>query len=539
MSPPRKSSPDSGDDAADAGPGTLRTAFAQRWRMPLVGIRALLISLLLPGVVMLLVIDSWNDYRTLSTITNEAYDSALLEPARVLESSLEFLPDGELQVATPLYAQVMLESRAGLRKYYRIEEIDPPWPEGSKTGPAAEGRSLAGMPEMPRPPVWPVGNGNPIFYDAVYRNDPVRAVAVLRDLYYRGTHRQVLVVVAESIGKRVAAEASAQRQEVLRDARMLALVALLVWWGVNWALRPLVRLRNDIRSRSPDDLTPLDAARVPSEVAPLVEAVNHHIARHRRVIDEQSQFLADASHQLRTPLAIMLTQAQYALRERDPTRAQEGLRAIVDQLGRTRRLTEQLLSLAHASQADPTPRQQLDFNELARNVVLQYLPLAHEKRQDLGWVDVRGDDAGPDTDGDAIVPVLGSEAELHEVMSNLVHNAINYAPVGARITVSVVRVEGRAEFVVSDDGPGIAPVLRSRAFARFDRIDAERGSSTSGSGLGLAIARAFARRNDGDIELRDGEPNNQGGTGLAAVFWIPLLSDNPGIQEADSAKKAV
>ena len=89
------------------------------------GIRALLISLLLPGVVVLLVIDSWNDYRTLAAITNEAYDSALLEPARVLESSLEFAADGTLQVATPLYAQVMLESKAGMRKYYRIEEIDP------------------------------------------------------------------------------------------------------------------------------------------------------------------------------------------------------------------------------------------------------------------------------------------------------------------------------------------------------------------------------------------------------------------------------
>lgn len=88
---------------------------------------------------------------------------------------------------------------------------------------------------------------------------------------------------------------------------------------------------------------------MPSEVAPLVDAVNHHIARYRRVLEEQSHFLADASHQLRTPLAIMLTQAQYALRERDPARAQEGLRAIVDQLGRTRRLTEQLLSLAHAN----------------------------------------------------------------------------------------------------------------------------------------------------------------------------------------------
>ena len=153
--------------------------------LPRVGIRALLIILLLPGVVVLLVIDSLNDYRTLSEITNEAYDSALVEPARVLESSLEFTPDGNLQVATPLYAQVMLESRAGLRKYFRIEEIDPPLPDGSPV-PQTQGKTLLGMPEMPRPPSWPRSNGQPIFYDGVYRNDPVRVVSVVRDLYYQG-----------------------------------------------------------------------------------------------------------------------------------------------------------------------------------------------------------------------------------------------------------------------------------------------------------------------------------------------------------------
>lgn len=484
--------------------------------LPRVGIRALLIILLLPGVVMLLVIDSLNDYRTLSEITNEAYDSALVEPARVLESSLEFTPDGNLQVATPLYAQVMLESRAGLRKYFRIEQIDPPIPDASAV-PTEQGKTLLGMPEMPRPPTWPRSNGQPVFYDGVYRNDPVRVVAVVRDLYYQGLHRQVLVVVAESTGKRIEAENNARRQEILRDTRMLALVVLLVWWGVSWALKPLRRLRADIRNRRPDDLTPLDASRVPSEVAPLVDAVNHHIARYRRVLDEQSHFLADASHQLRTPLAIMLTQAQYALRERDPARTREGLRAIVDQLGRTRRLTEQLLSLAHANQAEPLPRQLLDMNAVSREVVLQYLPLAHEKQQDLGWVQA-GSEEGLETSA----PVSGNEAELHEALSNLVHNAINYAPVGARITVSVSRLENRAEVSVSDNGPGLDPVLRGRAFARFERVGTDKPVVSSGSGLGLAIARAYARRNDGDIELRDGEPNAQGGVGLASVLWLPL-----------------
>ncbi len=483
-------------------------------------------------MVVLLVIDSLNDYRTLSEITNEAYDSALVEPARVLESSLEFSPEGTLQVATPLYAQVMLESRAGLRKYFRIEEIDPPLPDGSPA-PAIQGKTLLGMPDLPRPPVWPRSNGQPVFFDGVYRNDPVRVVALVRDLYYHGQHRQVLVLVAESMGKRIAAEDNARRQEILRDARMLALVVLLVWWGVSWALKPLRRLRADIRSRLPDDLTPLDSSRVPGEVVPLVEAVNHHIARHRRMLDEQSQFLADASHQLRTPLAIMLTQAQYALRERDPARAQEGMRAIVDQLGRTRRLTEQLLSLAHANQAEALPRQRLDLNDVSRAVVLQYLPLAHEKQQDLGWVE-----ASASSSGDTAVAVMGNEAELHEALSNLVHNAIHYAPVGAQITVSVHRLEDRAEVSVSDNGPGLDPILRARAFARFDRVGTEKSPTSSGSGLGLSIARAYARRNDGDIDLRDGEPNAAGGVGLSSVLWLPIIRDNPGIQGSDSAKKA-
>lgn len=502
--------PISDSDASDG-------AGARPSRPPRIGIRALLIILLLPGVIALLVIDSLYDYRTLAAITNEAYDSALVEPARVLESSLEFTPEGNLQVATPLYAQVMLESRAGLRKYFRIEEINPPLPDGAPV-PTEQGKTLLGMPEMPRPPEWPRSNGLPIFYDSVYRNDPVRVVAVVRDLYYQGMHRQVLVMVAESTGKRIEAESNAQRQEILRDARMLALVALLVWWGVSWALKPLRRLRADIRGRRPDDLTPLDAARVPSEVAPLVDAVNHHIARYRRVLDEQSQFLADASHQLRTPLAIMLTQAQYALRERDPARAQEGLRAIVGQLGRTRRLTEQLLLLAHANQAESLPRQLLDMNDVSREVVLKYLPLAHEKQQDLGWSCAEAED-GVDT----LLPVSGSEAELHEALSNLVHNAIHYAPAGARITVSVGRADGRVEVAVSDNGPGLDPELRARAFARFERVGTDLPeAASSGSGLGLAIARAYARRNDGDIELRDGEPNGQGGVGLASVLWLPL-----------------
>src|SRR5690606_27657616 len=127
----------------------------------------------------------------------------------------------------------------------------------------------------------------------------------------------------------------AWRQGLFRDGRMLILAVLLVWFAVQWALRPLKELRREIRARNVDNLLPLDVEQVPLEVVPMVRAVNHHIDLYRRILDRQAQFLADASHQLRTPLAIMRTQAQYAKREPDMTRMRETLGAIIRQLDQT------------------------------------------------------------------------------------------------------------------------------------------------------------------------------------------------------------
>src|SRR5690606_23751012 len=190
-----------------------------------------------------------------------------------------------------------------------------------------------------------------------------------------------------SIDMRLRTLQQAWREGLFRDARMLILVVLLVWFSVAWALRPLHELRREIKARDIDNLSPLNANQVPHEVVPMVRAVNHHIGLYRKVLGKQAQFLADASHQLRTPLAIMRTQAQYAKREPDIDRMRETLDAIVQQLGQASRLTEQLLSLAHASGNDMAPQGRVDLNVLAREVVLLYLPLAREKHQDLGWVD--------------------------------------------------------------------------------------------------------------------------------------------------------
>lgn len=491
-------------------------------------IRFWLLVLLIPGVVGLLVLDSWNDYQSLKRITQEAYDSALLEPAKILETSVEFNADGTLRLDPPFYAQVMLESRAGNRKYFRVEEVNPKvLPLAGSNAVQREGETLLGMRGLPRPPVLADNEGVPIFYNAMYRSDTVRMVALWRDLHYNGLHRQVIVFVGESMGTRLRTQQEAWRQGLFRDGRMMILVLLLVWLSVQWALRPLSLLRQEVRSRKLDDLRPLDVSKVPREVVPLVNAVNHHIDLYRTVLGKQAQFLADASHQLRTPLAIMRTQAQYARREPDLDRTRETLDAIVTQLGQTSRLTEQLLALAHASHHDSTPHKRIDLNALARDVVLQYLLLAREKRQDLGWVDcidLPASEAG--TEKEAHVWVLGNDAELHEALANLVHNAINHSGEGGAITVSA-GVDGNAAWVsVSDNGPGLDPSLRESVFVRFDRGGpARKGSRSSGSGLGLAISLAYAQHNGGSIVLKDGDPNSAGGVGLCAVLTMPRFKE--------------
>ncbi len=501
------------------------------------GIRARLLALLLPGLVALLALDSWNDYRALSETVANAYDQSLLEPVKALGNSIVVRPDGKVQVHEAFSVEAMFAATSARYKHLHVG-ITRVGTDGPET-------TLMGVPDLPPPPVAPpdLSAGKPVFYDAWYQGRPVRIAALRQTVYDThdtlpsrdGAAWQVLIQAAESTGPRTRAVNESLQQEVWRDARMLLVVTLLVWLGVAWTLRPLERLRASLRERQPDDLKPLDSTGIPQEVMPLVDAVNHHIESHRAMVAEHSQFLADASHQLRTPLAILSIQAGYAVRETDPDRMRESLRAIVTQLARTRRLSEQLLALAHATHqnnAGGAPAL-VDLNAVARAVVLQYLPLARENDQDLGWIDARGDiPFEPTTEPmRPVLPVHANEAELHEVLSNLVHNAIKYTPRGGSITVSVRRDARYALAEVCDSGPGISADRRVSVFQRFQRDASSEARAMQGAGLGLTIARSYARRNQGDIELADAGsadgangPASTAGAGLRATLRLPLAS---------------
>jgi len=488
------------------------------------GIRARLLALLLPGIVGLMALDSWSDYQALTESLVVAYDQSLLEPVQALANGIVVASDGSVRVQEAFSVQAMFESTHLRYKYLHVgvQRVT----KGEPLDASAPQNTLMGVPALPLPPGQPP-DGTPVFYDAVHEQHPVRVAALRQTVYdtrHPGDGWSVLIQAAEGTGPRLQAQTESLKQELLRDTRMILVVALLVWLGVAWTLRPLERLRRSLRERRRDDLKPLDASGVPQEVVPLVEAVNHHIAGHRRMVAEQSQFLADASHQLRTPLSILSIQAGYAVRETDPERMRESLHAIVAQLARTRRLSEQLLSLAHATTEDEiagTEPAVVDLSDIARGVVLQYLPLAHEHDQDLGWVDAR---AESETEDDTpVLPVRANAAELHEALANLVHNAIKYTPRGGNITVTVRREASHALAEVCDSGPGIAPERRDSVFERFHRDPAAGATGAQGAGLGLTIARSYARRNGGEIELDNADtPESANGGGLRAILKLPL-----------------
>lgn len=508
-----------------------------RWRLRSSnGLRLRLLWVLVPVLMGLLVLDSWRDSVSLARELERAYDQSLLEPAQALSDNLRWDAEGQLSLDEPLHIISMFEVLSSRRKFLRVQLQTPD---------GAQQRLLLGASEFPEPahdpadpsrPFRAADDGTRVSYAAEVDHQPVRVLALLRVLHDQsGQEWRVLIQTAQTSAGIERTVRSLMWDSLLRDGRTLLVLVLVVWLGVAWGLRPLKALRRAVQQRRSDDLQPLATEAVPGEVRPLVDAMNLHLAQQRDALAQQRQFLADASHQLRTPLAILSTQTGYALRETDPEAVQATLRSMLQQLQRGRRVSEQLLALAHASQ--PTAQQALesavcDANAVAREVVLAYLPLALDKQQDLGWTDVRGQDFDGDVEGEAdpgaamAAPVQAAATAVYELLANLVHNAIAYTPAEGRINVSVQREGAWVEIRVQDNGPGIAPEDRERAFARFSRLQADAALAPGGSGLGLAIARAYVQRFHGDLLLQDGDASDGvAGRGLTALVRLPLATD--------------
>lgn len=372
-----------------------------------------------------------------------------------------------------------------------------------------KGELLGGERELPLP----TDDEKGLPGEVRLRDDELRGVAVrvaytwvklpIATTAATGTLQPALVQVAETREKRSVLAAEIIKGVMLPQFVIMPLAVLLVWLALARGIKPLHLLEQRIRRRRPDDLSPLDDKAVPMEVAPLVQSVNDLLTRLNDSIATQKRFLADAAHQLKTPLAGLRMQADLAQREGTST---DDLKKSLQQIGRSSiratHTVNQLLALARAESGGiHISRQPCDLAQLTMEVVQDCVPRALEKRIDLGYEGVQPGAPGGLLDGNLTL--------LRELVRNLVDNAINYTPSSAeRPGVVTARVltdpfGGVLLLQVEDSGPGIAEAERELVFQPFYRT---LGNEADGSGLGLPIVQEIARQHGATVTLEDTHP---------------------------------
>jgi two-component system sensor histidine kinase TctE len=280
-----------------------------------------------------------------------------------------------------------------------------------------------------------------------------------------------------------------------RQAALVLAVAVLSWFAVGFVLRPLTVLTEEVASRSSSDLSDFEPAQVHREVRPLVHAMNGYMDRLRELIAGQRRFMADASHQLRTPLTVLKTQAELALRAREPKVVREVVEGIARTTDSTVQLANRLLTLARAEPgAAGDLHASVSLNELARQVCMELAMTAVKKEIDLS------------VDAETEANVNGNALLLHELVANLVDNAIRYTPESGRLALRVAREpDGTALLEVEDSGIGVPAEERSQVFAPFYRAPGAQQVNSAGAGLGLTIVRDIVNMHGATITLGDSQ----------------------------------
>ncbi|HRP20949.1 MAG: sensor histidine kinase N-terminal domain-containing protein [Alicycliphilus sp.] len=441
-------------------------------------------------------------------LANKPFDRALEYNAHAL-AQLVTVQNGRVLFNLPQPASEILRADESDIIYYQV------------LGP--KGELLSGERELPLPPPPEERSfsGDVRLRDAELRGIDIRVAYIWVRVPLPGAPA-ALVQVAETRSKRSVLATEIIKGVMLPQFVILPLAVLLVWLALVRGIKPLRQLEERIRARKSDDLSPLDHKAVPMEVAPLVDSVNDLLQRLQESMATQKRFLADAAHQLKTPLAGLRMQADLAQREGTST---EELKKSLQQIGRSSiratHTVNQLLALARAEGgAAVVQRQKIDLARLVIDVVQDSVPRAMDKHIDLGY-----DGADPGTPG---VGMEGNPTLLKELVRNLVDNAINYTPSGGgqpgMVTVRVLP-ETFAHvvlFQVEDSGPGVPESERELVFQPFYRA---LGNEADGSGLGLPIVREIARQHGADVELEDARP---GSAMPGARFTVRFTASNGG-----------
>ena len=438
-------------------------------------------------------------------IANKPFDRELGEMVRVLAKEVSVRADvGRPQAVftLPAGASEILHTDESDEIYYQVLGL--------------RGEHLSGDSALPVPPYDDRGAPGELRYrDEVLNNENVRVAYMWVSVGTRDGVEAPLVQVAETLGKRSRLATEIIKGVILPQFVILPVAVLLVWLALARGIAPLNDLQQRIRKRDANDLSPIDERQAPEEVSPLVRAINDLLARLDQSMRSQKHFLADAAHQLKTPLAGLRTQAELAQRqidagESDPAALKKTLQQIARSSQSAAHMVNQLLAMARAEdQGIAAQHQIVNLARLATETVRDFVPRALEKRIDLGYEEPEVRPAGGSTRQGAPVGatrqgalVRGHALLLRELIRNLVDNALQYTPGGGTVTVRVIDDPFGQVVVlqVEDSGPGIAPAEREKVFQPFYR---SLGSQVDGSGLGLAIVREIAQQHAAEITLTD------------------------------------
>ncbi|MCB1915035.1 MAG: sensor histidine kinase N-terminal domain-containing protein [Rhodocyclaceae bacterium] len=424
-----------------------------------------------------------------ASIANTPYDRSMADSLRALAQMIA-VDQGEVSVNFPAPARALFRSDQDDVVYFQVTDL--------------AGRVISGDKDIPpASPPRDLVPGDVLFRDGVIQGEEVRIAYLFLRAYPRSDSPLVLLQLGETRNKRSDLASRVVTGVLLPQFAIIPLAVVLVWLGLTRGIAPLSRLQRILRRRRPSDLSPISTIGVPEEVRPLIIAFNEMMVRLEENLQAQQRFIADAAHQMRTPLTGLRMQTELALLEREPEALRSSLQQIADSAERASHLINQLLSLARAESSSEKiyAVERVDLSALAKNVVEELFPRALAKQIDLG---IEATDAELSIDGN---PVL-----LRELVKNLVDNAIKYTPVEGQVTVRTQATDF-AILEVEDSGIGIPEADRERVFERFYRV---LGSGEDGSGLGLPIVREIAELHRARATLN---PNPSGRGTIAQVVF--------------------
>lgn len=452
-----------------------------------------LLILLIPSLLM----GTVSAYYLANYFANLAYDRALSRSALALADELE-VKNGVVIVDLPESTLNFLEyDTDDDYRYYQIQDQN--------------NKVVLGEDKLVLPKPLPK-SAKSVFYDAKLEGQTLRMVALNYPLADIGGKGNAIVLIGETTTKRDKMAEEIIAIMLVPQIILIVLIVVLVNLGIKRGLISLEKLKDLISRRLPSDTHPLEERDAPEELQPLLHAMNELIMKEKSAVNERRHFLANAAHQLKTPLAGLKIQAEAALRENDLASIQHALKQISTGSDNLARLANQLLSLARAEPEGVAIQLfiSLDLVSLVNEVTSDWVPRALAKNIDLG-VSCQLQQ----------LKITGNAVLLQELLNNLIDNAIRYNHTGAKVTVSLTAQDNEAVLAVQDNGLGIALNEQKKVFERFYRV---LGTAESGCGLGLAIVQEIAHQHHARVELGYTNTQQQKGTTVKVIFRLNQMS---------------